>query len=383
MKVVLSTIAKFHFFDLARELMKRSMLERIFSGYPRWKLRNEGIDQSIIDTFPWVQVPYMALGGHSFFSGWRETELANFAHETFDRYVAQRIPVCDIFHGLSRYSLKSGTTAKKRGIRYICDVGSSHIGYQESILREEYGLFGIPYKGFHPADIDRELHEYEIADLISIPSDFSRRTFIEKGIPAEKLVKIPYGVDLSLFRPLQSDNDGVFRILFVGGLTVRKGIYYLARAFAQAKIPRSQLILIGSAVRETNRLLEPVKGMDVIRLGHLPQSELAGWFSKADVSVLPSVEDGYGLVILQSLACGCPVIASANTGGSECIIEDINGYIIPIRSSEAIAEKFMAMYNDPDRRRQMRSAAIGHIRNDGTWHEYGDKMATVYSKILR
>jgi glycosyltransferase involved in cell wall biosynthesis len=100
------------------------------------------------------------------------------------------------------------------------------------------------------------------------------------------------------------------------------------------------------------------------------------------VSVLPSVEDGYGLVLLQSLASGCPIIASTNTGGSECVVDGKNGFLVPIRSAEAIAEKITKIYEHPEERDAMRNAALESVRRIGGWHSYGDEMVKVYSQVL-
>ncbi len=85
-------IGKFHLFALAREMLKKGMLERIFSGYPSWKLRDENIPEQRLETFPWLQTPYMALGKWGFLGDARfQQELAWHAHETLDRHVDRRL----------------------------------------------------------------------------------------------------------------------------------------------------------------------------------------------------------------------------------------------------------------------------------------------------
>jgi glycosyltransferase involved in cell wall biosynthesis len=117
------------------------------------------------------------------------------------------------------------------GMITILDHGSSHIEYQRDILKEEYEILGIkpkPYYLPHPKIVEKELKEYEEADYICLPSSFAKRTFLEKGIPENKILHIPYGVDLSNFKQIPK-NDNIFRIIFVGSLSIRKGVYYLLK----------------------------------------------------------------------------------------------------------------------------------------------------------
>ncbi len=381
MKVVLSTIGRFHFFDLARQLERRGVLERIFTGYPRWKLGGEGIPRERVSTFPWLVVPRMALPRLGLFPGWLERPLNNASHEWYDRYVASHLPPCDIFHGLSRYNLRAGRAAQAAGARYICDVGSSHILTQDALLREEWERVGLPFRGIDPRAIERELAEYELAESITLPSTFAVGSFMEHGLSGNKLAKVPYGVDLSRFEPVPVEDDGVFRVGFIGALSVRKGVHYLAEAFARARIANSELVLIGSAQPESGRLLEPVRNLRVVRTGHIPQHQLKIWLSRFDVMVLPSVEDGFGLVLLQAQACGCPTIATVNTGGPDCTEEDENGFLVPIRDPDAIADKLVCLAENPDVRRAMSQAALERSRRVDTWDRYGESMVEHYLGI--
>src|SRR5947209_3353569 len=127
MKVAVSTIGKFHTFDLARELHRRDALAAIFTGYPRLKLKHEQLPRRLIRTFPWLHAPYMvprlrnALGIRAL----RAWELLDRA--SLDLHVSRNLPPCEVFVGLSGSALRSGRVAQSRGARYVCDRGSTHI----------------------------------------------------------------------------------------------------------------------------------------------------------------------------------------------------------------------------------------------------------------
>ena len=98
----------------------------------------------------------------------------------FDRYVASHLPPCDLFCGLSGSALHTGRIARSHGAKYVCDRGSSHIRFQDRILRQEYDRQGNPFCGIDPRIMRRE-EEYEAADAIVVPSTFVLNSFIEAG----------------------------------------------------------------------------------------------------------------------------------------------------------------------------------------------------------
>src|SRR5581483_6000564 len=128
-------------------------------------------------------------------------------------------------------ALHSGQQAQQRGAKYVCDRGSSHIRCQDRILREEYDRLGLRFRGTDPRIIEREEAEYAAADAITIPSSFALRSFLAEGVEREKLRMIPYGVDLSQFNPVGVPDPTRFDVLFIGSVSVRKGIPYLLKAF--------------------------------------------------------------------------------------------------------------------------------------------------------
>src|ERR1700723_428773 len=130
MKIVLSTIGKFHTFALARQMGQRGALASIYSGYPWFKLKAEGVPKGQVKCFPYLHAPYMRFAPrHAAARVWWEWQ----DRVGFDWYVARDLPSCDVFCGLSGSALRTGREAKKRGSKYVCDRGSSHICFQNQI----------------------------------------------------------------------------------------------------------------------------------------------------------------------------------------------------------------------------------------------------------
>lgn len=380
MRVVLSTLGKFHTFDLARQMQRHNALEAIFTGYPSFKLRNERLPGQRIHTFPWLHAPYMKLGtrveGARLWWEWQD-------RVWFDRHVSRRLPECDIFCALSGAGLNSGRVARGRGAKYICDRGSSHIRYQDRILREEYDRQGIAFGGIDPRIIEREESEYDLADLITVPSTFAMRSFIECGVSAKKLRLIPYGVDPSSFQATGRPNAATFEVLFVGSVSVRKGVRYLLEAFDRVSHPEKRLTLIGPVSPELKPTIAKIhRRTDVSVLGAIPQERLKHYMSTSHVLVLPSIEEGLAMVQAQALACGCPVISSMNTGAADLFTDGVEGFIVPVRDSEAIAGRLQALAADPQLQAGMRAAALRRVESLGGWNEYGDAAYRVYTEAL-
>ena len=138
MRVVLSTPGKYHTFDLARELHAHCALEAVFTAYPCFKLRSEGLPQDLINTFPWVQVPYLAFPWKHFLPKSIVQHWELLAAVTFGNWAARKLPACDIYVGLSGSSLAAGKQAHRQGAAYVCDRGSAHIRVQDALLRDEH-----------------------------------------------------------------------------------------------------------------------------------------------------------------------------------------------------------------------------------------------------
>ena len=382
MRIILSTLLAGHMNALGRSLSARGILIKFISSYPKWKLKRDRIDPGLIVTSPWFITPQMALVRWGKLTLAIDFILKHLAYANHERFARGQIEACDIFHGLSCHNYTAGKRAKEMGAKYICDHGSSHIQYHNNILLEESNLTGFKHNNyFDSRTVERMVREYDEADQIFVASSFSKRTFISNGIKASKISVIPYGVDLSRYYPTGTKHDDVFRVVYLGALSLRKGIHYLAQGFSMANIKNSELILIGREFPETEILLSGVK--NVTKTCLLPISMVRDWFSKSTVFVLPSIEDGFGLVMLEAQACGLPVIATENTGARECIQEGINGFVIPIRDPYTLSERLKELKNNPQKLAEMKKQAILRTQKVGGWDDYAGSVIEEYKKLLK
>lgn len=386
MKVVLSTIGKFHTFDLARELYARGHELTVFTGYPRFKLRREQLPQSVIRTFPWMHVPYVGLGSRWGFDSALMHEFGHWNLETFGWHVSRNIPECDVYSGLSSSAGDAGRIVKARGGRYICDRGSSHIRIQDDILKCEHDLWGLPRDRIDRRIVAREEREYAMADIVTVPSTFVYRSFVEAGVPAGKLRLIPYGVNLTRFRKVDDPDPAMFDVLFVGGVNLQKGIPYLLQAFARLVHRGKRLTVVGHCDRRMMAWLRGrglVKEDDRVRFtGPMPQRELKQIMSRSHVMVLPSVQEGLALVQAEALACGCPVIGTYNTGAEDLFTDSEEGFVVPIRDVDALVARMQILADDPQLQHRMSLAALTRVRSLGGWSTYGERVATLMEALV-
>ena len=373
MQVNVSGITTFHVYNLALQLQRLGFLKTYYTALPA--SRTPEVSSEKVKRAPLLLGPtYLArrLGFNRL-----ETVLEKPLRDMFTHWMAANMTSCDVLHSLSGFGLPAFRTAKERyGAVTICDRGSTHILYQDNNLREEHERWGLPYKGIDPEVIETEISEYESCDLITVPSKFSYETFLTKGVPPNKLALIPYGVDLDMFRPLEK-SDKVFRSIYVGQITLRKGIPYLLQAFANINLPNFEFLLVGKLDEDLKGHFLQNKG-NCIYLGPKPRAELYQWFSRASVFVIASIEDGFGMVVAQAMACGLPVVIAKNTGAADLITDGVEGFIVPPRDPAALREKVQFLYENPDIRLQMAHAALERVRRLGGWNDYGNQIAAAY-----
>jgi len=300
MKVALGCQARFHFFDLARQMDRQGHLQQLYTGYPRFKVKDLPHDK--ISTFPWLESTYMALGRLGVNCAAKYMQQMSYSiSTTFDSWMERHLSQCDVFHWLSGAGLRSHQAARERyGALTICDRASSHIIYQQELMSAEFDHCGMKYYNTDARIVERELAEYESSDLIVVPSTFAKRSFVEKNFPDYKVRIAPFGVNLDLFRP-SVKRDEVFRVLFVGQIGLRKGIHHLLQALTDLRLPRFELCLAGTVLPEAKLFL--ARYQDKFRyLGTIPHTKLRETYSRAAVFVLASVEEGFAYVQAEAMA---------------------------------------------------------------------------------
>lgn len=373
-KVLISVLGRFHAFDLAKQLNQHELLYKINTSFPKFKVQEWDISVDKIHSNISIELIRRFSPNR-----WKK-KAADYAYRAQAISNKKLLNNAGIFIGWSGSSLEALQEAKKLGKLTILERGSSHYNYQMHILKEEYAFYG---KEFEPNYLtwQRELQEYELADYISIPSTFVKKTFIDHGIPEEKLLVNPYGVDLSHFRKVEK-KDKIFRIITSGNLSIRKGSRYLLEVFDQLNLPNTEIWHIGSIHDDIKDWLTGYKNTNVHFLGHKPQNELYQYYSQGSVFVLMSLEEGMAMVQPQAMACGLPLVISTNTGGSDLISEQgKEGYVIPIRDVEKLKEILLTLYNNPKKLAQMSENAQKRVEKGFTWDDYGDRYMKYLNQI--
>ena len=382
LQVTLTTISRFHSFEMAMQLERTRTLAAIHTGLARTFVKSYPIAPARIRTFPWFQTPLEAAQKLGLISN-RWAERAGWhTKQALDRHVARTLRPSHVYCALSGVGLASGKVAQKQGAAYVCYRNSTHILCQDEILKKEYESLDLPYAGIDPRVIAKECAEYEAADAVLVPSDFVRRSFIEKGMAPEKVHSIPLGVNLMSYER-RAARDEKFRILFVGQLSVRKGLHYLLQAFRLADLKDATLVLVGAEHPETRSLLErfPVSSIEVT--GPLSRAEVATQMSRASLFVLPSIEEGLSLVMAEALACGCPVIASENTGATDLFTDGEEGAIVPVGDINALAQNMIRLHDDRALLNEMALKARQRVQKIGGWDSFGAAAVRLFEQLAR
>lgn len=234
---------------------------------------------------------------------------------------------------------------QRAGAATVGEAVNAHPTYQTDLLKQEAAQLGLDFSA--PAAITgRMLEEFDAVDHLLVPSNFALRSFIDQGYPASKLIYLPYGVDRP---PISIQTKAAkpramrspIKVLCVGQVMLRKGQWHLVRAVHALNRAAGknlfELTLVGRADPAYLAHLSSL-GLAFAHVDHVPNASMIDYMRGFDIFVLPSIEDGFGLVVPEALSAGLPVIVTANSGAAELIVDGANGVVVPSASSAAIMQ---------------------------------------------
>ena len=384
MKISIIVGGRFHAFDLAQYLNENKFLEKLITSYPKFYIKKnyQNIDIKKVDTIILKELLNRLLGKINFFK--KNFDVNDLSSKYFRKQASKLIDYNknDIILGWSGFSLDTFKKAKNYNCFKILERGSTHILFQNEILKEEYDLLGLKPNLPSSHIIEVEQEEYKIADHIMVPSEFAKNTFIKKGFDGSKISKVPYGVNLSLFKSKKKTKDSKFRIIYTGTLSVRKGVIYLLEAFSELNLKNAELVLIGAIENSLKKIIKYFDNNNIIYNPAINQSELATYYSNSDLFVTCSIEEGLAMVQMQAMASGLAIICTENSGGRELVDENYNGFIVDIRNVDVLKQKILYLYNNRDQLFEMGLNSENKAKNLFSWDKYGFEVIKKYKEIL-
>lgn len=381
MKVVYTSPNRSHHYRYALMLNKAGILHKFVSGFSRWSPRADiGEIGNKLVRKDFLQTIY--LGSLKFkVPNFISRHLAYLAKIEQDNACRKYMKETDIFMYYNGGGLNSSKKAKLSGKIVVVEAVNSHVLYQEELLRKEHEMLGLVWEPFYPMEKARRLAEYDIADYILMPSNFVKRSFLKMGFPEEKLLKVPYGFDKLTDHTLSSVADiNIFTILYVGSISVRKGLRYLIEAFEKLNHPAKKLVIVGPE-NTPNGLHDIIIPAGVVFTGVLKGQELEAAYQNASVFCLPSIEEGLALVLGEALSYGIPIIATENTGADDIITDGEEGFIVPIRQADVIAQKLQIFADDKVLYNTMKKKAMKRANSLSGWDETGRLLVETLKRI--
>jgi len=299
----------------------------------------------------------------------------------------------DFFHGWENNSLKSLRVAKQMGIPSVLEIPTWHrdkgkvkprnLVETSRIEREA----GFPETLFRKILINRQetLEEYDLADLLLVPSDCSANTFIKAGFPREKLFMLGAGVNLSDYPPNRPVLPEAFsaqrplQAVYLGAMIKRKGVHHLLEAWKKAALPHARLVLVGAVHKEMQPYLDQFADPSIEVAGFT--RDVAAKLNAADLHIFPSECEGSAKTVYEACAAGLAQITTFESG--DVVQNDLNGLIVPPNDPAALQAALIELYQAPSRIARYQAAARQRAEQELTWDHFRQRLATAYDLVLR
>lgn len=283
-------------------------------------------------------------------------------------------------------ALAAFRAAEVRGVRRIYDLPIAHWRSLRAILAEEAErepAWAATLDGLAdgPAKLARKDEELARAERVVVASSFTRRSLEAHFGDALAVTVVPYGAPPPRRRePTPRPADAPLHVLFAGHLAQRKGLAYLVAALERLDVPW-RLTLAGPApAAPPTALARLFADPRCTRLGHVPHATLLEHMDRAHVFVFPSLVEGFGLVLLEAMSAGLPVITTPHTAGPDILTDGREGFLVPIRDADAIAERLAGLHGDEARRRAMGGAALARARASN-WAAYEGAIGALLAEM--
>lgn len=262
----------------------------------------------------------------------------------FDQWLIRELQpaVPGVLHGWNGYVSETFKFLKSRGWKLINERSCPFNQFQIELVSEEARLLGVPFT-YDREWLARSIEELYLSDVISTCSNYSASSYKDPALRTKVRVN-PLGCNFA-FQDIRRERRAPLRILMVGGNFLRKGSHYLIEAFKSIRDKDAQLWIVGVVPQEYRRRIGDGR---VTVLPAQTDAALRRLFAKANVFCLPSIDDGFGLVVLEAIAFGLPLVTTRNVGASEIVDPRIQ-YRAPIRDPKALAEGLeWARSQDPE-----------------------------------
>jgi glycosyltransferase involved in cell wall biosynthesis len=284
------------------------------------------------------------------------------------------------------------------------DIVHVHHGWVIASILEEFDvpyvitLHGTEYHAFkdykdYREDVLRGIHGAQI--VVALTEDERNRAIDAYGLDPHRITIITSGTDTAVFKPIDVDRKSLLRnysidagdrpVVFFGGrLTDQKGVDTLLRAASiYSKTDGKPITLIagdGNIREDLEQLAEELKLDSVYFLGAQSHEQMVKLFNVADVAAMPSIFEAFGLVSLEALACGTPVIAG-NVGGFSKIVNNEIGYLMKPGDYETLAGKITTFIRDGFKEK-VRDKAAAYIRQNYSWDKTVESIEKLYEQVL-
>jgi glycosyltransferase involved in cell wall biosynthesis len=374
MKISISATNPCHLFPFAAELATRQALGCYYSGYPAWKLgappnlslRTHSLRTNIV----YALLKFLP-------EGWRPPAKSLFRWQDhgFDRWVGAHLGRCDFVHAMPGQCLHTFRAARRLGIRTVLNHATGPVREWIRIVEPELQRVGLRLTDVCPYDdayFAREDEEYALADWHCAASSVVREQLIGLGIDERRIWQVPYGADERIFHSEGAAPPREFRIVFAGQVVLRKGLRTLLDALTLAARADWRIDFYGGVAGESRHDLDAYRGATpLVFHGAVSQESLATAFRGGSVLVLPSIEEGFGLVIPQALNCGLPTIVSDRVGGKDLIRHRETGSIFAVGDAAALAAELTWWAEHPHR-----------VTNKFGWSQPAEKLIELSTAAL-
>lgn len=352
MKINIIVAGRFHVEQLSKILIDNNHDIRIYSSSPK-HLFQKNIQQYVF-FFP---MPFQIF--RKIFKIQIPDFLRNLDLFLFDFLVSMFMRKPDVVYGFASTSLACGKRYKDS--YYILDRACPHINFQNHILEIESRKLGLPYKNENQFNTNRAICEYQIADKIFVPSIYSSNSFQADSSLRDKVYVTHLGCNEKFEVSKRISHD--FTIGFLGENPLRKGLIYLLRASQKKSLENCNFLLRTNLDQfkdhqETQEIINR-PNISVIKF----IKDIKDFYNSCDVICLPSIDEGWGMVTLEALAQGKPIIVSTNVGSSSLIKNGFNGFVIEPYDSAAIEDNIYRLFKDPQLLDAMQNNAINSYNN--------------------